>query len=214
MRLTLRGARLVDADIDVFNKIARSVDDGKYPHVARWFAHINSFSSCQRKRWGGTAADSKEEKKGAAAAKPAAAAKKEAVPEPEEEEEAELDFDSLGDDAGADDSAVQKILKSKEAEKPAKSEKKAPVAKSTVILDVKPQGSETDMKELEKQVRGITQEGLVWGGSELVPVAYGVKKLRIIAIVEDEKVSVDDLQESIEKFEECQSTDIHAFNKV
>lgn len=63
-------------------------------------------------------------------------------------------------------------------------------------------------------MREIAQEGLLWGGAELIPVAYGVKKLRIVSVVVDDLVSVDDLQEKIEAIEDCQSTDIHAFNKV
>jgi len=34
---------------------------------------------------------------------------------------------------------------------------------------------ETDMAELEKNVRAIQKDGLVWGGSKLVAVGYGVK---------------------------------------
>jgi len=46
------------------------------------------------------------------------------------------------------------------------------------------------------------------------PVAYGIFKLRIVAVVVDDLVSTDSLQEEIEAFEEVQSTDIHAFNKI
>lgn len=37
------------------------------------------------------------------------------------------------------------------------------VAKSNVILDVKPWDDETDMKEMEAKVRTIATDGLVWG---------------------------------------------------
>jgi elongation factor 1-beta len=70
------------------------------------------------------------------------------------------------------------------------------------------------MKELEAAVRAITKPGLMWAAAQLEPIAYGLKKLRIIAIVEDDKVSVDDLEESIQALPGVQSTDIHAFNKV
>ena len=65
------------------------------------------------------------------------------------------------------------------------------------------------MKELEKNVRSIEQDGLVWGASKLVPVGYGISKLQINLVVEDEKVSLDDLQQKIEEDEDhVQSTDI------
>lgn len=71
------------------------------------------------------------------------------------------------------------------------------------------------MKELENSVRSIEKDGLVWGGSKLVPVGFGVKKLQINLVVEDEKVSLDELQEEIAEFEDyVQSSDIQAMQKL
>ena len=96
-----------------------------------------------------------------------------------------------------------------------KAKKPALVAKSSVVLDVKPWDDETDMKAMETAVRAVKSEGLVWGASKLVPLAYGIKKLQIVAIVEDDKVSIDWLQETISEIEELvQSVDIAAFNKL
>lgn len=68
---------------------------------------------------------------------------------------------------------------------------------------------------MEKAVRAISTDGLLWGASKLVPLAYGIHKLQISCVVEDEKVSVDWLQENIESIEDyVQSVDIAAFNKV
>lgn len=39
----------------------------------------------------------------------------------------------------------------------------AVIAKSTIILEVKPWDDETDMKEMEKNVRSVATDGLVWG---------------------------------------------------
>jgi len=71
------------------------------------------------------------------------------------------------------------------------------------------------MKALEEAVRGIEQEGLVWGGSKLVAVGFGIKKLQINLVVEDDKVSMEQLQEQIEGFEDyVQSSDIAAMQKL
>ena len=68
---------------------------------------------------------------------------------------------------------------------------------------------ETDMKALEASVRGIEKDGLVWGASKLVPVGFGIKKLQINLVIEDDKIGLDDLQEEIQEFEDyVQSTDI------
>jgi len=50
------------------------------------------------------------------------------------------------------------------------------------------------MKALEESVRGIEKDGLVWGGSKLVPVGFGIRKLQINLVVEDAKVSLDELR--------------------
>jgi elongation factor 1-beta len=106
-----------------------------------------------------------------------------------------------------------------------KAGKTKPAAKSVVILDVKPWGKlvmnlitcplnfnaddETDMAVLEKNVRSISMDGLVWGASKMVEVGYGIKKLQINLVVEDEKVSIDELQHLIEEDEDhVQSTDV------
>jgi elongation factor 1-beta len=65
------------------------------------------------------------------------------------------------------------------------------------------------MKALEEAVRGINKDGLVWGASKLVPVGYGIKKLQINLVIEDDKIGLDDLQEEIAGFEDhVQSSDI------
>lgn len=65
------------------------------------------------------------------------------------------------------------------------------------------------MKALEAAVRGIEKDGLVWGASTLVPVGFGIKKLQINLVIEDDKIGLSDLQEEIEEFEDyVQSSDI------
>ncbi|KAA3678959.1 uncharacterized protein DEA37_0000736 [Paragonimus westermani] len=96
-----------------------------------------------------------------------------------------------------------------------KSKKPAETAKSNIILDVKPWGDDTDLKEMENLVRNIKADGLYWGQSKFVPLAYGIKKLQICCVVEDDKVGTDFLEEAITGLEDhVQSVDIVAFNKV
>lgn len=63
-------------------------------------------------------------------------------------------------------------------------------AKSSITLDVKPWDDEVDMEELTSLVKGIKVDGLLWGASKLVPIAFGIKKLQICCVVEDDKVSL------------------------
>lgn len=71
------------------------------------------------------------------------------------------------------------------------------------------------MVALEAAVRGIEKDGLVWGASQLVAVGFGIKKLQINLVVEDEKVSTTELQEQIEELEDyVQSSDVAAMQKL
>ena len=60
-----------------------------------------------------------------------------------------------------------------------KSKKPALIAKTSVLLDVKPWDDETDMNEMLKAVKAIEMDGLLWGASKLVPVGYGINKLTV-----------------------------------
>lgn len=71
------------------------------------------------------------------------------------------------------------------------------------------------MKLLEEGVRAIEKDGLVWGASKLVPLGFGIKKLQINLVVEDEKVSLEELEEQIQELEDyVQSTDVAAMQKL
>lgn len=63
------------------------------------------------------------------------------------------------------------------------------IAKSIVTLCVKPWDDETDLDAMEKEVRALEQDGLVWGSSKKVPVGYGVHMIQFTLVIEDDKVS-------------------------
>jgi len=139
------------------------------------------------------------------------------VAAPQKPAPAAEDDDDDCDLFGSDDEEA-KALKEKRLKEYAdkKGKKPALIAKSNVVLDVKPWDDETDMVEMEKRVRSIVQDGLLWGASKFVPVGYGIKKLSITCVVEDEKVSIEELSEKItdENDDLVQSVDVAAFNKI
>lgn len=126
------------------------------------------------------------------------------------------DVDLFGSDSEEEDGEAARIREERLAAYAAKKAKKVQIiAKSNIILDVKPWDDETDLKVMETEIRKITQDGLLWGASKFVPVAFGIQKLSISCVVEDDKVSIDWLTEEIEKLEDfVQSVDIAAFNKI
>ncbi|KAG7455088.1 hypothetical protein MATL_G00252880 [Megalops atlanticus] len=130
-------------------------------------------------------------------------------------EEDDDDLDLFGSDEEEDEEAerIREQRVKEYAER--KSKKPTIIAKSSILLDVKPWDDETDMVKLEECVRSVQADGLLWGSSKLVPVGYGIKKLQIQCVVEDDKVGTDMLEEEITKFEDyVQSVDVAAFNKI
>ncbi|CAH1965029.1 unnamed protein product [Acanthoscelides obtectus] len=141
--------------------------------------------------------------------------KPEAKSAPKEEPMEEDDVDLFASDSDEDEAAAKVREERLAAYNAKKSKKPALIAKSNVILDIKPWDDETDMKKMEECVRKIEADGLLWGAHKLVPLAYGIHKLQISCVVEDDKVSIDWLTEQLQALEDyVQSVDIAAFNKI
>ncbi|KAJ2956082.1 hypothetical protein NQZ79_g8017 [Umbelopsis isabellina] len=126
------------------------------------------------------------------------------------------DIDLFGSDDEEVDEEAEKLKQQRLAEYAAKkANKPKTIAKTTVTLDVKPWDDETSMEELTASVKGIQMDGLLWGGSQLVAIGYGIKKLQINCVVEDDKVGIDDLTDKITEFEDyVQSVDVAAMQKI
>ncbi|KAA8652008.1 hypothetical protein EYZ11_002987 [Aspergillus tanneri] len=195
------------ADVVSFKAFSGAPDAQKYPHVARWYKHIASFES----EFGSLPGD-------ASAAYTTYGPESTELPtNPKNKAEDDDDMDLFGSDEDEEEDA--EAVKEREARlaeyKKKKEAKPKPVAKSIVTLEVKPWDDETDLKEMEANVRAIEKDGLVWGASKLVAVGFGIKKLQINLVVEDEKISLDELQQQIEEDEDhVQSTDVAAMQKL
>ncbi|RAO66849.1 uncharacterized protein BHQ10_002861 [Talaromyces amestolkiae] len=195
------------ADVSVFKVVTTAPDPAKYPHAARWYKHIASYESefatlpgDPLKPYTTYGPDIIEDKTAATTSG-----------DNDEEEE-----DLFGSDEEEEDPEAIRLREERlAAYKEKKAAKPQPSAKSIVTLEVKPWDDETDMDALEASVRSIEKDGLVWGASKLVAVGFGIKKLQINLVVQDEKVSTLDLQEEIEGFDEyVQSSDVVAMSKL
>merc|ERR1712038_1985205 len=134
-------------------------------------------------------------------------AAKEADSDAEDDDDDDMDFFGSDDDDEVDAAAEalkQKRVDEYNARKAKKAAEKGVVAaKSMITLDVKLWDDETDLDELAKMIKTIEMDGLVWGQqTQKKPLAFGIFKLVVTAVVEDEKVSTDDLTEQIEGFED------------
>jgi len=150
-------------------------------------------------------------------AKPAPAEPAPAKPAKEEEEDdEEVDLFGSDDDDEEEDAEKARVTAERlKAYHEKKSKKPALVAKTSVLFDVKPWDDETDMNEMLKACKSIEMEGLVWGASKLVPVGYGINKLQLMCVVEDDKVSIEELSEKMAEFEDfIQSVDVAVMSKI
>ncbi|CAL4088979.1 unnamed protein product [Meganyctiphanes norvegica] len=182
-------------DVTVFTGLGKA-PAGSFAHALRWYNHIASY--------------------GAEKSKFPAGSGKVGTPTKMEVDEDDDDVDLFGSDDEEEDAEAARVREERlKAYAEKKANKPGPIPRSQIMLDVKPWDDETDMKALEASVRTIEMDGLRWGASKLNPVGFGIQKLSILCTVEDAKVSVDDLSEKIEEFEDyVQSVDVAAFNKV
>jgi elongation factor 1-beta len=196
------------ADVATFKALKSAPESAKYPHAARWYKHIASWTD----EFATLPGDASKAYTTYGPETTAATLNPAKAPAAEEED----DVDLFGSDDEEEDLEAERIRAERLAEYKKKKEGKTkPAAKSLVTMDVKPWDDETDMKALEASVRSIEKDGLVWGSSKLVAVGFGIKKLQINLVIEDDKIGLDDLQEEIAEFEDyVQSTDIAAMQKL
>ena len=133
--------------------------------------------------------------------------------EKEEEKGGDDDFDPFAEE-NEDDKKAKEEMKNKNKDK--KKGKKKEVDKSHVILEVKGWEAEQDLEALAKKIiNTIKKDGLSWNtGYKLEEVAFGVKKLVIAFLAEDDKCSVQEIVDELESWEnDIQSVEVVSFNK-
>ena len=218
--LFIKGAHPSQEDATTFAKFeeAKCVpDQDKYPSVWAWYSLmvlfedevIKSWKSAEKPQGKGKEQKGKEgkgkDKKGKG--------KKEEKEEKKEEKAEEDDMDLFGEE-NEDDKKAKEEMKKKNKEK--KKDKKKPIDKSHVIMEIKGWEEGQDLEALAKKIIStIKKDGLQWNtGYKLEEVAFGIKKLVIAFLAEDDKVSVQEITDELESWEdEIQSVDVVSFNK-
>merc|ERR1739838_456252 len=174
------------ADTAVYEALA-GAPKSDTAHALRWYNHIKSFGAGM-KQFAKASKNAADYTTGGAVA-----------PASNDDDD---DVDLFGSD-DEEDSAEKKT------------KKPALIAKTSCLFDVKPWDDETDMDKMLELCKTIEMDGLLWGASKLVPIGYGIKKLQLMCVVEDAKVSIDELQEKMCDFEDyIQSVDVAAMNKI
>ena len=213
--LFLKGAHPSQEDATTFAKFeeAKCVpDQDKYPSVWAWYSLMVLFEDEVIKSW--KPAEKPQEKgKGNKGKGKDKKGKKKEEKEEKEEKGGDDDMDLFGEETEEEKKAKEEM---KKKNKDKKKEKKKPIDKSHVIIEVKGYEKEQDLEALAKKIIStIKKDGLQWNsGYKLEEVAFGIKKLVIAFLAEDEKVSVQEIVDELESWsDEIQSVDVVAFNK-
>lgn len=125
------------------------------PHVLRWYNHIKSYDLKTLPGEKKAPILSSSNSTNAAVTK-------------NEDDDDDKDVDLFGSDEEEDAEAAKIREERLKAYAEKKSKKPALIAKSSLVLDVKPWGDETDMKAMEEAVRSIQMDGLVWGACKSI----------------------------------------------
>ena len=197
------------ADKEAFEALkTQNIRPDQHPHTFAWFCLVSKFSDGIKNTWpaGGAAKGGDKGGKKGGKKEEKAAAKND-----------DDDLDLFGDDNEDDKAAAAEAKAKAEAAKAGKKEKKPVIAQSIVLFEVKPLDDETNLDDVAARIiNEIKLDGCYWKTEyKKEPIAFGIFKLIIGVTVEDEKVSVDDLVERIEGFDDMvQSVEIAAFNKI
>ena len=215
--LFFKGPQPSNEDAEVLEELTKEKcvpDQEKFPNLFAWYSLVILFKDEVVATWKKPEQHQKG-KKGKKEEK-----KDEKKEEKKEKKDDEIDEDDLfGDETEEDKKAKEEAHKKREEEKKedGKKKKKVEVQKSLVLIDVKVYDPEQDYDALaEKILKNVKRDGLVWKTEyKLAEVAFGVKKIVMGMVVEDEKVSVDDIIDELTSWaDEIQSVDIVAFNKL
>ena len=214
--LFIKGAHPSHEDATNFAKFVEAKcvpDQDKYPSVWAWYSLMVLFEDEVIKSW--KPAEKPQEKKGGKGKDQGKKGKKEKEGEKKDEGKKEEDDLDLFGEENEDDIKAKEEMKKKNKDK--KKDKKKPVDKSHVILEIKGWEEGQDLEALAKKIIStIKKDGLQWNtGYKLEEVAFGIKKLVIAFLAEDEKVSVQEIVDELESWnDEIQSVDIVSFNKA
>ena len=221
--LFVNGAQPSQDDAQAFEKFitAKCVpDQDKFPSVWAWYSLMVLFEDEVIKSWKPSGKPNQQQQKGGKGEKGGEKGgkkgkkdKKEEKPKKDDDVDVD-DLDLFGEETEGDKKIKEDMIKKNQESK--KKGKKKEIDKSHVILEVKGWEADQDLEALAKKIIStIKKDGLSWNtGYKLEEVAFGVKKLIIAFLAEDEKCSVQEIVDELESWgDDIQSVDVVSFNK-
>lgn len=86
------------------------------------------------------------------------------------------------------------------------------MGKVGMTLRIMPENTEVDLSALEQTVKKVIPEGIQLTRMETVPIAFGLKALRMALVMED--ASPDELEEVLSSIKGVQSVEIEQLGRL
>eukprot|EP00933_Yihiella_yeosuensis_P052666 TRINITY_DN50777_c0_g1_i1.p1 TRINITY_DN50777_c0_g1~~TRINITY_DN50777_c0_g1_i1.p1 ORF type:complete len:227 (+),score=26.74 TRINITY_DN50777_c0_g1_i1:33-713(+) len=189
-------------DLTIFAAVPNTVDASKYPNVARWYYYVAAIPFHVRSSLPEDAATYFAQFESSSSSSSSGSS-------------------SSGSSSSGSESEESRLAREKKEAYDAKTKRNVEKEQSNLIIDVSfVEFDDASIADTEAKIRAITLNvenpaDLVWAVKfETIPLAFGVKKLRIANTIRNVAVSVDDLQDAIEDLENVSSTEVVAFQKI
>jgi len=183
-------------DIEIFKAIANDFDQKKNVSVARWYNFVRQLSPQQIAK---LPAEGKVVFTSSSSSSASSSSSS-----------GSSSSGSSSSGSSSDDEATKKrkIKEERWARNIAKEQ-------SNVVFDLQTNSPDVDANELIASIRAIERETLIWAQAhEIIPVAYGIVKIRIGSTITNVFVDVDDLQGELSELEGVSDVKIIAFQKI
>jgi translation elongation factor aEF-1 beta len=204
------GFMVTKNDFKVFAKLPADFDAATFIYIARWYNFVSAIPLGQRAT---LPADAKAAV--AAYAAPAKPVAKKVTKKSSSSSSSSSSSGSDSSDSDSDSDSEDDEAKAKKAAYDAKTKANIEKEQSTVIFDIKPADVDVDIDALADSIYGITCDGLEWGREhQIIPLAFGLKMLKVACIIRNVKVSTDWMEEQMAEIEGVGSVEIAAFNKI
>ena len=84
--------------------------------------------------------------------------------------------------------------------------------KVIVKLKIMPRSTEVNLKEIEENIRKINLKDVEIKGINVVPIAFGLKAISVIALMPDKEGICDTFIEKIKEVKNIQSVEVEAMD--
>jgi elongation factor 1-beta len=88
------------------------------------------------------------------------------------------------------------------------------MARVVITLKIMPEGVEVDLDDLLARIKDVVPEGTDVRANEIVPVAFGLKAIRMNVAREESMGGTDDIEEAISALEGVSQVEVEMVSRI